>query len=80
MKRILLALVPVVLAACAAAPTPSANPTVADADTICEREARTGTILPSTRCRTAEQRKEERAAVNSAEENRRNFQGLTTGK
>ena len=51
-----------------------------DKDTICEREARTGTSLPTTRCRTAEQRKADQASVTQLEETRRNFQGMTTGK
>lgn len=81
MKRLLLSLIPLALAACASAPPEKEVPLAAvDKDTICEREARTGTSLPTTRCRTAEQRKAEQAAVNQTEENRRNFQGLATGK
>ncbi|MBW8844055.1 MAG: hypothetical protein JF607_03650 [Burkholderiales bacterium] len=83
MKRLLLPLIPLLLAACASAPTePKQEVALApvDKDTICEREARTGTSLPTTRCRTAEQRKAAQEGVAQVEEARRNFQGLTTGK
>ena len=81
MKRVLLTLLPLALAACAAAP---AEKEVAlaplDKDTICERESSTGSNLPKTRCRTGEQRKADQAAITQTEETRRNYQGLTTGK
>lgn len=81
MNRLLLSLLPLALAACAAAP---AAPEVAlaplDKDTLCEREASTGTSLPKKRCRTAEQRKADQTGVTQTEESRRNFQGVTTGK
>lgn len=81
MNRLLLALLPLALAACAAAP---ASKEVAlaplDKDTVCERESSTGTNLPKTRCRTADQRKADQDAVRQAEESRRNYPGMTTGK
>ncbi|HEY8876820.1 MAG TPA: hypothetical protein VIN03_04595 [Roseateles sp.] len=71
------------LAACAAAPeTQQQQPQAAapDPDTICVREARTGSSLPTTKCRTAEQRQAAANAVINIEEQRRNFMGLVTGK
>lgn len=85
MNRLLLSLLPLALAACASAPAPApASQEVAlapmDPDTICERESSTGTNLPKKRCRSPEQRKADQDAVKQAEESRRNFQGMTTGK
>lgn len=82
MNRLLLSLLPLALAACAATvPDPKeVAVAAADKDTICEREPRSGTNFPTTRCRTAEQRKAEQASVTQLEETRRNFQGMTTGK
>ena len=82
MNRLLLCLIPLALAACAAAPAekPQEVAQAADPDTICVREARTGSSLPTTKCRTAEQRKAAQAAVIGVEEARRNFLGMTTGK
>lgn len=83
MKRLLLSLIPLALAACAAAPADkSKDVTLApiDKDTICEKEAPTGTSLPRTRCRTAEQRREAQNSVTQVEEQRRNMNGLATGK
>ncbi|MFG6468550.1 hypothetical protein [Roseateles sp. BYS87W] len=81
MKRLLLSLLPLTLAACAAAPDRQEVALAPlDKDTICERESTTGTSLPKTRCRTAEQRRADQAGVQQAEESRRTFQGLTTGK
>ena len=81
MNRLLLSLLPLALAACASAPPEKDVPlAAADKDTICERESRSGTNFPTTRCRTAEQRKAEQAAVTQVEDTRRNFQGQMTGK
>ncbi|MFN3305260.1 MAG: hypothetical protein ACK44A_16300 [Roseateles sp.] len=81
MHRLLTPLIPLMLAACAAPPAEKTVPLAAmDGDTICEREARSGTNLPTRRCRTAEQRKAEREGVERTEEARRNFPGMTTGK
>ncbi len=69
------------LAACAATPAPKDDPVVAAADdTVCVREARTGSSLPTTKCRSAEQRQAAQAGVTLVEEQRRNFKGMTTGK
>jgi hypothetical protein len=83
MKRMLLILAPLALAACASTTSPSTqDATVAAADngTICDRETSTGTILPTKRCRTAEQREAERRAVESVESNTRNIRAGQTGK
>ena len=81
MKSLLLILVPLALAGCASAPPEKEVALAAvDKDTICERESRSGSNLPTTRCRTAEQRKAEKDGVAQVEETRRNFQGIATGK
>lgn len=81
MRRLLTPLILLMLAACAAPPTDKTVPQAgADGDTICEREPRSGTNLPTRRCRTAEQRQAEREGVARTEEARRNFPGMTTGK
>jgi hypothetical protein len=81
MNRLLLSLLPLALAACAAAPAEKDVPLAAvDKDTICERESRTGTSLPTTRCRNAAQRKAEQEVVTRQEESRRNFPGVNAGK
>ena len=81
MKRLLLSLLPLVLAACAAAPaTKEVALAPVDKDTVCERESSTGTSLSKTRCRSAEQRKADQDTVQKAEESRRTFQGMATGK
>lgn len=52
MKRSLLLLSPLLLAACASAPTDPKQDVAAapiDKDTICERETRTGTLMPTLR-------------------------------
>lgn len=81
MTRLLPCTLLLALAACASAPPEKDVPLAAKADdTVCEREARSGTNFPTTRCRTAEQRKNEQAAVGQLEDTRRTFQGMTTGK
>jgi hypothetical protein len=84
MRAALLCLSLTLLAACASAPAPKDQTQLAAApaepDTVCEREARTGTMLPKTRCRTADQRQANANAVVNVEEQRRNFTGLATGK
>jgi hypothetical protein len=81
MNRLLLILLPLVLSACAVKPPEKEVPLAApDKDTICEHEARSGSNLPTKRCRTAEQRQADREGVQRTEEARRNFQGMTTGK
>lgn len=68
------------LAACAAPPAPKDSQIAAADDTVCVREARTGSNLPTTKCRSAEQRQAAQNGVTLVEEQRRNFMGLTTGK
>lgn len=83
MKRLLLPLIPLLLAACASAPTESKQGVAqapADKDTICEREARTGTNLLTMRCSTAEQRKAAQDEVAQMKEARRPIQGPAPGK
>ncbi len=78
MTRLLPCTLPLALAGCASTPPDKDVPLAAKADdTVCEREARSGTNFPTTRCRTAEQRK---AAVGQLEDTRRTFQGMATGK
>jgi len=68
------------LAACAATPAPKDTQVAAADDTVCVREARTGSNLPTTKCRSAEQRQAAKDGVTLVEEQRRNFMGMTTGK
>lgn len=77
----LLPLISLALAACAAAPAQK-DVTVAavDNDTVCERETKTGTNFSKLRCRTAEQRKADQEAVTQQGEARRNITGIMTGK
>ncbi|MEO6279820.1 hypothetical protein [Roseateles sp.] len=63
MKRLLISLLLVGLAGCAA--PPQTNDPVT-AGTICEREVRVGSALPVTRCTTAEQREADRRAAEAA--------------
>lgn len=58
MTRLLLSLFVVTLAACASAPPKDAP--IAAGDSSCEREVRTGSSLPTTRCRSAAQREADR--------------------
>lgn len=78
----LLTLLPLALAACAATMPPANEVPVAavDKDTVCEREARTGTSLPTTRCRTAAEREAARQGIDSIAEGARNIRAGQTGK
>lgn len=59
MKRLLLTLLPLALAACATTTPPKEGAQAAtDAGTVCDRDARTGSMLPTTRCTTAAEREE----------------------
>lgn len=82
MKRLLLTLLPLALAACASTPPANKDASLAsaDKDTICDRETRTGSMLLQTKCRTAEQREAERRAVQDVEANTRNIRAGQTGK
>lgn len=81
MNRLLLSLIPLFLAACAAAP-PQKDLALAaaDTDTVCERETRTGSNFSKASCRTAEQRKADQEALTRQGESRRNITGIMTGK
>lgn len=80
MKRMLSLLLPVMLAACASTTTPPAGTAQAAADngTLCERDARTGSMLPTTRCTTAAEREAARRDVNAAAEAVRNTRSAQT--
>jgi len=55
------------LGGCAATEASSSKTVQADgSDVLCTREARTGTLFSSTRCRNAEQREQERRSVEEA--------------
>jgi len=74
MKRSLLLLSPLLLAACASAPTaPKQEVAVVptDKDTVCERETRTGSMMPTLRCRTAAQRDAEKRDMEATSDNLR---------
>lgn len=81
MKRTLLLLIPLTLAACAATPDPKevalAPP---DKDMVCVREAKTGSNMLRTRCRTAAQIEADREGVQKVEDSRRVFKGMTTAQ
>ncbi|MCY4747056.1 MULTISPECIES: hypothetical protein [unclassified Roseateles] len=64
--KLLLPLLAVGLVACAAAPQTGDTLT---ADTTCERETRIGSNLPTTRCRSAAQREEDRRRAEAIGEN-----------
>lgn len=81
MKRLLLPLLPLLLAACASAPErKEVALAAAEPGTLCEKEASTGTSLPKTRCRTAAQRKAELEGVQQTEDARRLIQSGPTSK
>lgn len=64
MKRLALCLLPLALAACTTAPKPaSPGGEVASSDVTCDREVRTGTILPRTHCASAADREAARQAA-----------------
>ena len=66
---LMLTLLPIALAACAATTPPKQSEQAAvDADPICEREARTGSMLPKTRCTTAADREAAKRDVDATNE------------
>ncbi|MBL8277570.1 MAG: hypothetical protein JNL93_12785 [Pelomonas sp.] len=65
MNRFLVCLLPLALAACAAAPQADKAQAGADAGTVCDRETRTGTLMPTTRCTTAAEREAAQRAAQS---------------
>ena len=80
MKRMLSLLLPVALAACATTTTPPAGTAQAGADsgTICDRDARTGSMLPTTRCTTAAEREAAKRDVSATAEAVRNTRSMQT--
>ena len=83
MKRLLLLLIPLALAACAAAPVDTSKEVALapmDPDMVCEREASTGTILPKKKCRTAAEREAARQGVEAVGDSSRNIRAGQTGK
>jgi len=66
-RALTLALLPAALIGCAS-PPPEAPTTVAAAgkDLMCDKEIKTGSMMPATRCRTAEQRAADQRAVEEA--------------
>lgn len=76
MNRLTLGLLaPLFLVACAAPPEKEVALAPLDKDTVCVRESRTGTNLPTTRCRTAAQAQSEKDDLAQLEERRRAFRG-----
>lgn len=70
MKRMLLILLPLALAACASTTSPAAkSDSLAsnDNNVICDRETSTGTSMPTKRCRSAEQRDADKRAAEELE-------------
>lgn len=69
MIRVALALLPLALVACATAPQPTDKAgEVVTSEVTCDREVRTGTILPKTHCSTAAEREAARRAAREAGE------------
>ena len=81
MQRMLLILLPLTLAlaACASTTPPAKDgaPASADAGTVCDRDSRTGSMLPTTRCTTAAEREAARRDVNAVSESVRNQRSAT---
>ena len=83
MKRLLLPLIPLALAACAATSADKPKDVAMaplDKDTVCEREMRTGSSLPTTRCRTAAQREADRREVEATGDGMRRGAAAPAGK
>jgi len=76
MTRLLLSLIPLVLAACAAAPAPQPGTTAAnDDDASCRRETQIGSAISKSSCRTASQRAADRAGVDEMAQAVKNHPG-----
>lgn len=67
MKRALLAaLLPAILIGCTTPPADTKTTVASAADTICDREVKTGSMMPTVRCRTAAEREADRKSAESA--------------
>lgn len=76
--KLLLSLLVIGLAGCAAAP--QTNDTVAADAVSCERETRIGSNLPTNRCRSAAQREADRRQAESIGENIRPGSAVAPGR
>lgn len=81
-RALLIALLPATLIGCAAPVEPSAPAaTVAAADASCDREVKTGSMMPTVRCRTAAEREADRKSAEGASDFvRRTNQVMQPGK
>jgi len=83
MKRLLLPLIPIALAACASTSADKPKETAQNAaggDVICEREMPTGSSFPTKVCRTAAQREADRREVEATSEGMRRGAAAAQGK
>jgi hypothetical protein len=83
METWFLPLAALLLAACTSTPPNAVTTTAAaenDKDVLCEREARTGSNLPTKRCRSAAEREADQRSLETAAENARNIRAGQTGK
>jgi hypothetical protein len=69
MKRaLLLALLPATLIGCATPPADPGTTTVASQDATCDKETKTGSMMPTVRCRTAAQREADAKSAENAKD------------
>ncbi len=69
------------LAGCAAPAAQEGTPTTTATDATCDREVKTGSLMPTVRCRTAAEREADRkSAEGAADFVRRNNQVMQPGK
>lgn len=81
MNRLLLALLPLALAACAGTPQQKDVALAAmPSDMVCQTETPTGSNMPKKRCRTEAQRKADQDQVKDFEQNRRTSPGDPMGR
>lgn len=81
MNRLLLALLPLALAACAETPQQKDVALAAmPSDMVCQTETPTGSNMPKKRCRTEAQRQSEQDQVKDFELNRRTSPGDPMGR
>jgi hypothetical protein len=80
MKRLLMPVLILMLAACASNPQDGKQAAADDKGTICERDTPTGSMLSTTRCTTAADREAARRSVDGVSEAVRNQRAGQTGK